>query len=186
MFLYSIESKRIVIGNFKQKFRNLVHFLQKAKIPHETSLIKKCQSPVSLQRMQIIIQVRMYKDCIHSLDIEKQWAVKAFHHAETYFSLISKFDAASLKLTRLDDEIYEDFKTQFPDLDVQNLDEMRDFKNEAAKAKWRDFIMKYDDFIINLFTSRYEKRVQDYNFGTLLRNRSAEDYGEHNCFFGES
>ncbi|KAJ3091035.1 polysaccharide biosynthesis domain containing protein 1 [Quaeritorhiza haematococci] len=104
-------------------------------------------------------------------DIEKQWAVKALHHAETYFKLISAVDAARLKLTPIDDEIYEDFRKNFAEINVAALNEMEEFKTEKAKAKWRDFIM------------RYEKKVQDYNFGTLLRIRSNEDYGPDNGFF---
>lgn len=75
-------------------------------------------------------------------DIEKQWAVKSFHHAETYFKLISSLDPSKIKLTPIDNEIYDAFRKEFPDLDVKVLNEMDDFKTEKAKAKWRDFIMK--------------------------------------------
>ncbi len=43
---------------------------------------------------------------------------------------------------RMDNEIYADFRSTFPDLKVEILDEASDFKNEAMKAKWRAFIMK--------------------------------------------
>lgn len=76
-------------------------------------------------------------------EIEKQWAVKAMHHAETYFNLLTKVDGAKLRLTKIDDEIYEDFVNHFPHLNVASLDEMNDFKTEDAKAKWREFIMKW-------------------------------------------
>ena len=33
-------------------------------------------------------------------EIEKQWAVKAFHHADTFYSLISSIKGSKLKLTR--------------------------------------------------------------------------------------
>jgi hypothetical protein len=33
-------------------------------------------------------------------DIEKQWAVKAYEHAETYFKLLQEIDPKTLKLTR--------------------------------------------------------------------------------------
>lgn len=33
-------------------------------------------------------------------EIEKQWAVKAMHHAETYYKLICALDAATLRLTK--------------------------------------------------------------------------------------
>ncbi|KAJ3331277.1 polysaccharide biosynthesis domain containing protein 1 [Blyttiomyces sp. JEL0837] len=93
------------------------------------------------------------------------------HHAETYFKLISNMDASKLRLTRIDDEIYEDFKKTFPGLPLDSLREIEDFKNEESKAKWRDFVNKY------------EKKVADYNFGTLLRTRVGEDYGPDNAFF---
>ncbi|KAI9354782.1 hypothetical protein DFJ73DRAFT_826381 [Zopfochytrium polystomum] len=104
-------------------------------------------------------------------DIEAQWAVKALHHAETYFKLISNIDASRLKLTKIDDEIYADFRKHFSDLAVDSVREVEDFKTEKAKAKWRTWITKY------------ENKVADYNFGTLLRNRAAEDYGPENSFF---
>ncbi|KAJ1562810.1 polysaccharide biosynthesis domain containing protein 1 [Cladochytrium tenue] len=109
-------------------------------------------------------------DALHPA-IEQQWAVKALHHAETFFKLISSTDSSALRLTKLDDEIYDDFRRHFPDLQVGELREMEDFKTESAKAKWRDWIMKY------------EKKVRDFNFGTLLRIRADEDYSEKNSFF---
>lgn len=33
-------------------------------------------------------------------DIEKQWAVKAFDHAETYMRLLSAVDSTRLRLTK--------------------------------------------------------------------------------------
>ena len=103
-------------------------------------------------------------------DIEKQWAVKALHHAETYFKLISSLDAQKLKLTKRDDELYQDFTLHFPEINVLELDEFNQFKTEQAKSKWREFLKKYED-------------LPDFNFGTLLRNRAKEDYGQDNCFF---
>jgi Polysaccharide biosynthesis len=62
---------------------------------------------------------------------------------------------------------------------VNDIREMEDFKSPEMKVsfkfslqeKWRNFIMKY------------EKMVEDYNFGTMLRNRVGEDYGATNAFF---
>lgn len=77
-----------------------------------------------------------------------------------------------MKLTKMDTELREDFESNFPEIDVAKLDE-EDFKSPAAKNKWRPFIMKY------------EKILDDYNFGTLLRIRPDEDYTEANTMFGE-
>ncbi|KAH8548175.1 putative polysaccharide biosynthesis protein [Umbelopsis sp. PMI_123] len=104
-------------------------------------------------------------------DIEKQWAVKAMHHAETYFKLISSIDASKLRLTGIDDEIYADFTESFPEIDVQHLDEQH-FKTDKAKEKWRNWINKY------------EKRVNEYNFGSLIRIDPRDDYTEQNTMFG--
>jgi hypothetical protein len=72
----------------------------------------------------------------------------------------------------MDDEIYADFRAEFPDIPVDALEEMRDFKCDEAKAKWRPWIMKY------------EKTVDEYNFGTLLRIKADGDYTEENTMFG--
>ncbi|CEI92995.1 hypothetical protein RMCBS344292_12569 [Rhizopus microsporus] len=90
-------------------------------------------------------------------DIEKQWAVKAMHHAETYFNI--------------DDEILQDFETTFPEINLVHLDEEH-FKTPAAKEKWRNFMNKY------------EKRVKEFNFGSLIRIDCREDYTEQNTMFG--
>ncbi|KAG2171540.1 hypothetical protein INT43_008266 [Umbelopsis isabellina] len=90
-------------------------------------------------------------------DIEKQWAVKA--------------NGSKLRLTGIDDEIYADFEETFPEIDVQHLNEDH-FKTDKAKAKWRDWINKY------------EKRVNEYNFGSLLRIDPRDDYTEQNTMFG--
>jgi hypothetical protein len=61
-------------------------------------------------------------------DIEKQWAVKSFHHAETYFKLIQSIHPQNLKLTKFDNEIYDAFTTTFPEINVADLDEYNHFK----------------------------------------------------------
>ncbi|TPX64702.1 hypothetical protein CcCBS67573_g08346 [Chytriomyces confervae] len=104
--------------------------------------------------------------------VEKIWSVKALHHAETYFKLISSIDAKKMRLTKIDDDIYCEFKETFPEIDVENLQEIEQFKSDQAKDKWRNWIPKF------------EAKVQDFNYGTLLRNRAAEDYGPDNAFFG--
>ncbi|TPX32237.1 hypothetical protein SmJEL517_g04632 [Synchytrium microbalum] len=104
-------------------------------------------------------------------DIEKQWAVKAMHQAEVYFKLLGSFDPSTLKLTKHDGDLYDDFRAEFPELDVHALNVDDDFKSEKAKAKWREFHTKY------------EKKIQDYNFGTLLRINADEEYTQENTFF---
>ncbi|KAJ2830889.1 hypothetical protein GGI24_001795 [Coemansia furcata] len=110
------------------------------------------------------------EDTGNMLEMEMQWAVKAMHHAETYMKLIKAIDGKDLKLTPIDDELHSDFKKNFPDLNVAKLDE-KDFKSDVAKAKWREFMNKY------------ELKVKDYNFGSLLRIDCTSDYSEENTMF---
>lgn len=78
-----------------------------------------------------------------------------------------------MKLTKLDDDILTHLKTDFPEFDPAvpiNEDEM---KSKDGKERWRKFMMFY------------EKKVDDYNFGTLLRVDTKKEYGEDNSIFGK-
>ena len=104
-------------------------------------------------------------------DIEKQFAVKTVQQMMTYWSILEKVPGSTLRLTKIDDEIYENFKTHFPDFDPAatiNEDEM---KSKQGKEKWRNFIMEY------------EKKVDDYNFGTMVRASPKFEYGEKETIF---
>lgn len=81
---------------------------------------------------------------------------------------------SQLRLTRLDDEIYEHFKKEFPDFDPSasiNEDEM---KSKEGKEKWRKFM------------NQYEKKVADFNFGTILRLDPKLEYEQDTTIFGKS
>jgi len=104
-------------------------------------------------------------------DIEKQFAVKVVQHMSTYWSILEKIPGSKLRLTKFDDEIYDHFKKEFPDFDATatvNEDEM---KSKEAKEHWRNFI------------SAYEKKVEDFNFGTMLRANPKFEYGEKETIF---
>lgn len=109
-------------------------------------------------------------------EIEKQFAVKCIEQAETYWNLLGAVEPKKLKLTKYDDEILQEFRAAFPDLadnkdgKLQKIDE-NDLKNQASKEAWRTYIAKF------------EKTVNDYNFGTLIRTNSLEDYTERNTMF---
>lgn len=78
-----------------------------------------------------------------------------------------------LKLTKIDDEIFEHLKKDFPEFDPTvtiNEDEM---KSKAGKERWRKFLMTY------------EKKVGDYNFGTMLRSSPKTEYTEEGTIFGK-
>ncbi len=46
-------------------------------------------------------------------------------------------------------------------------------KSKEGKERWRSFMMAY------------EKKVDDYNFGTILRSSAKEEYGENTTIFGK-
>ncbi|KAM3513471.1 hypothetical protein MY11210_002859 [Beauveria gryllotalpidicola] len=104
-------------------------------------------------------------------DMEKQFAVKAVQHLETYWAILERVRGSTLRLTKMDDDIYEHLKTDFPEFDpaaVINEDEM---KSKTGKERWRNFLMTY------------EKKVDDYNFGTMLRNSPKVKYEEETTLF---
>ena len=72
----------------------------------------------------------------------------------------------------MDDEIYEHFRTEFPDFDPAVTIDEDEMKSKAGKEKWRNFMMQY------------EKKVDDYNFGTMLRSNPKFEYGEKETIFG--
>ncbi|XP_057351892.1 protein PBDC1 isoform X4 [Manis pentadactyla] len=103
-------------------------------------------------------------------DIEMAWAMRAMQHAEVYYKLISSVDPQFLKLTKVDDQIYSEFRENFERLRVDVLDP-EELKSEAAKEKWRPFCLKFDGII------------EDFNYGTLLRLDCSQGYTEENTIF---
>lgn len=107
-------------------------------------------------------------------DIEKQFAVVAVEQAETYWNLISKVPGSKLRLTKYDDEIYEEFVNDFPEYtDLSKLNKFNEdeLKTPVAKDRWRKLI------------ARFEKKIDDFNFGTLLRTDASQEYGQLNTTF---
>ncbi|KAJ4292863.1 hypothetical protein N0V88_005521 [Collariella sp. IMI 366227] len=104
-------------------------------------------------------------------DIEKQFAVKVVQHMQTYWSILEKVKGSSLRLTKIDDDIYEHLKKDFPDFDpAETIDEDK-MKSKEGKERWRNFMMAY------------EKKVDDYNFGTMLRANPKWEYGQDETIF---
>lgn len=104
-------------------------------------------------------------------DIEKQFAVKVVQHMETYWKILEKIPGSKLRLTKFDDEILEHLKKDFPEFDPSasiNEDEM---KSKGGKEQWRKFI------------AEYEQKVEDYNFGTMLRASSKTEYDQSGTIF---
>jgi hypothetical protein len=90
---------------------------------------------------------------------------------EAYWSILEKMRGSTLRLTKIDSDIYEHFKKEFPDYDPKvtiNEDEM---KSKEGKERWRNFI------------NTYENKVADFNFGTMVRANPAFEYGEKEVIF---
>ncbi|RYP09331.1 hypothetical protein DL764_001378 [Monosporascus ibericus] len=104
-------------------------------------------------------------------DIEKQFSVKVVQHLETYWAILQKVKGSTLRLTKLDDEIYEHLKRDFPDFDPAETINEEEMKSKAGKERWRKFMMAY------------EKRVDDYNFGTILRTNPKFEYEQDTTIF---
>ena len=93
---------------------------------------------------------------------------------ETYWAILEKVKGSALRLTKLDNEIYEHLMRDFPEFDpAETIDEDK-MKSKEGKKRWREFMMAY------------EKRVDDYNFGTMLRSSPKEMYDQHTTIFGKS
>jgi Polysaccharide biosynthesis len=92
----------------------------------------------------------------------------------TYWAILEKMKGSQLRLTKIDDEIYEHFKQEFPDFDPAATIDEDAMKNPQGKTKWREFMMAY------------EKKIEDYNFGTMLRANPQFEYGEKETIFGNN
>ncbi|KAH9983374.1 polysaccharide biosynthesis-domain-containing protein [Russula compacta] len=108
--------------------------------------------------------------------VEVQFAVKAVEHAQTYWNLLEKIPPRSLKLTRYDDEIFEHTLREFPEFAdapharLVTLDEDW-MKSKEGKERWHAFI------------TAYEKKIADFNFGSLIRTDATKEYNETNTIF---
>jgi hypothetical protein len=91
----------------------------------------------------------------------------------TYWAILEKVRGSTLRLTKMDDEIYEHLKADFPEFDpAQTIDE-DEMKSKTGKERWRKFMMAY------------EKKIDDYNFGTMLRSDPKWEYGQDETIFGK-
>lgn len=93
---------------------------------------------------------------------------------QTYWSILEKVKGSSLRLTKLDDEIYDHLKEAFPEFNPEATIDEDEMKSKDGKGRWRSFMMAY------------EKKIDDYNFGTMVRNSSKMEYEESNTIFGRN
>ena len=108
-------------------------------------------------------------------DIEKQFAVKAVQHLEIYWKMLTLRPGSQLSFTKIDDQILTHLCTAFPQFATKEgtakiliEDEI---KSPDGKKLWREFMM------------HYEKTVDDYNFGSLLRLDCSKEYDQANTIF---
>ncbi|RSM12138.1 hypothetical protein CEP52_002694 [Fusarium oligoseptatum] len=76
-------------------------------------------------------------------DIEKQFAVKAVQHMQTYWSILERVRGSSLRLTKIDDEIMEHLKEDFPEFDPAATVDEDEMKSKSGKERWRKFMMNF-------------------------------------------
>ncbi|KAK6441879.1 ATP-dependent permease [Oleoguttula sp. CCFEE 5521] len=104
-------------------------------------------------------------------EIEKQFAVKVVQHMTTYWSLLTHIPGSKLKLTKQDDAIFESFTAAFPDFDVKGTIDEDAMKSKEGKAQWREWM------------ETWKGKVDDYNFGAMVRGNAGWEYGEKETIF---
>jgi len=97
----------------------------------------------------------------------------AVQHMTTYWAILEKVRGSSLRLTKMDDEIYEHLKKDFPEFDPAATIDEDEMKSKTGKERWRKFMMAY------------EKKIDDYNFGTIIRSNPKWEYGQNETIFGK-
>lgn len=105
--------------------------------------------------------------------------MKAIKHAESFFKLCGSVKGSVIAFSLHKDSaaILESLKEDFPELfandgaKLRKLDEEVDVKNVKSRERWRNWIKKWE-------------KVEDYNFGTLLRSDTKDEYSEQNSMFG--
>ncbi len=95
-------------------------------------------------------------------------------HMSTYWAILEKVKGSALRLTKMDDEIYEHLKADFPEFDPAATIDEDEMKSKTGKERWRKFMMAY------------EKKIDDYNFGTMLRNSPKAEYSQEDTIFGRA
>lgn len=72
-----------------------------------------------------------------------------------------------IKLTPYDDQIYQSFRQDFPNLRIDILtDDI--LKSPEGKIAWRQFAEKFN-------------KLDDYSYGTLMRANAAEEFSPDNA-----
>lgn len=72
----------------------------------------------------------------------------------------------SLRLTPYDEQIYQIFRQDFPELKVDVLSDDK-LKSPEEKVRWRSFAEKFN-------------KLEDYSYGTLVRANASEEFSPDN------
>jgi hypothetical protein len=96
----------------------------------------------------------------------------AVQHMTTYWAILEKVRGSSLRLTKMDDDIYEHLKKDFPEFDPAATIDEDEMKSKTGKERWRKFMMAY------------EKKIDDYNFGTIMRLNPKMENEQETTIFG--
>lgn len=92
----------------------------------------------------------------------------------TYWSLLEKMRGSRLRLTRMDDEILQHLREAFPEFDPSETIDEDKMKSREGKERWRTFVNVY---------GQGDKKIEDFNFGTMLRRNPKFEYGEKETMF---
>lgn len=79
---------------------------------------------------------------------------------------------SELHLTKMDDEIFDHLKTEMPDFDPAVPIVEDEMKSKQGKERWRNFVQQY------------KGRIDDFDFGTMLRANPKDEYTQDNTIFG--
>ena len=127
----------------------------------------RSSSPSRVRLYPIVVILRMV-DASTSLTIQA-----AVQHMATYWGILERMPGSQLRLTKVDDEIHEHLRREFPEFDARKPIDEDEMKSRSGKERWRKFMMTY------------ENQISDFNFGTLIRIDSRTEYGEKETIFGQ-
>lgn len=80
--------------------------------------------------------------------------------------MLTSVHPSCIRLTPYDDQIYQTFRQDFPNLKVNILSD-NILKSPEAKQEWRQFAEKFN-------------KLEDYSYGTLMRANAAEEFSPEN------
>merc|ERR1711879_623118 len=106
------------------------------------------------------------KDPLDEIVDQKEWE-RIYKAANVHMNLLAGIKPSMLKFTQHDDEIYKEFRKEFPEFDVKMIDPDT-WKTDEQKKKWESF------------TNHFENLVADLKQSTLLRLTVFGGYNENN------